>query len=467
MKTNTELLKIAQKHLGQGGNIFRRFCGLPAGAAWCNAFVSYVAHEGGDSSIYFDGKRETYCPHSIAWCRKNLAQIPLYLAMPMDIIYFDWEKNGVPNHIGFVRGHRSADSIFTIEGNTDGGRVAQKTRAGKYVQAVYRPHFAPKGLKKSKLTVDGDFGYHSIFMLQVVLGLVPTGVLTKSTVKALQKRAKTAQDGVWLDGTSKAVQRLIGVKADGVFGQTSVKGLQRWINAQFNPQPKETYPGELPKLPPKTAKLAVECAYSYGTKLSRYSYKDGKPKAAYKILLNQVYPNRSRWKYAKSRAGASCDVFAGTILRGAGYAKAPHAMSKMVGWCSRHLKKVSSMQNGDVLTRVNHVMICVDIKGKKLVANAHYQTSGGTYGIIQGISKYTNIWRPAGLSYFSKGDTFTDVKKLKMFLNWYGDYGLAETYSFGDKTEAAVMDFQAKQGLKQTGRFGSEELIKAKNAHRP
>ena len=89
MISNTGLLKIAQKHLGQGGARFRKFAGLPAGAAWCNAFVDYVANEGGVAKLYFNGKKETYCPHSIKWCKQNLAELPLWLALPMDIIYFD------------------------------------------------------------------------------------------------------------------------------------------------------------------------------------------------------------------------------------------------------------------------------------------------------------------------------------------------------------------------------------------
>ena len=470
MTSNTQLLKIAQKHLGQGGAVFRKYCGLPSGAAWCNAFVDYVANEGGVKSLYFNGAKETYCPHSIAWCRKNLAQVPLYLAMPMDIIYFDWDQNGNPNHIGFVRGKRDASSIYTIEGNTDGGKVAQKTRTGKYVQAVYRPHFVPTvALKKQKLKIDGSFQYQSIYIMQTALNAKATGILDVGTVKALQKAAKCSVDGIWQKGTSKAVQKMIGAKQDGVFGAESVKALQRWCNAKVfgKKEPTgRTYEGALPALPPKTAKIAVQCAYAYGTKLSKYRYKGGKPKEEYKKRLNQAYPNRNGWKYAKSRAGASCDVFAGTVLKCAGYKTAPHAMSKMVAWCRKNLKAVKTMQNGDVITRTNHVAIVVDLKGKKRVANAHYQTNGGTYGIIQAVGKYTNIWRPEGTSYFSKGDTFTDVKRLQKFLNWYGGHGLynlAEDYVFGTKTEEAVKDFQKKEGLEVTGRFGTAELKKAKS----
>ena len=118
MKSNKEVLKIAQRHLGENGARFRKFAGLPNGASWCNAFVDYIAAQGDVEKLYFNGKKETYCPHSIKWCKKHLAQIPIYLALPMDIIYFDWERNGKPNHIGLVVHKKSTTEIRTIEGNT-------------------------------------------------------------------------------------------------------------------------------------------------------------------------------------------------------------------------------------------------------------------------------------------------------------------------------------------------------------
>lgn len=242
MKSNTELLKIAQKHLGEGGSKFRRFCGLPAGAAWCNAYVDYVANEGDDESLYFDGRKMTYCPTSMSWCRKNLAQIPIYLAMEMDIIYFDWEPNGVPNHIGFVRGRKSDTEIYTIEGNTSGGIVAQKTRVEKYVCGVFRPHF--KGAwKDAALEIDGQFGYNSIAMLRKALGMKPSSILSRAVVLELQKKVGVKQDGSWGVKTSKAVQKMVGTTVDGAFGVKSVKALQKWINKQNGySSPKKTTP---------------------------------------------------------------------------------------------------------------------------------------------------------------------------------------------------------------------------------
>ena len=237
--TNTELLKIAQKHLGQGGARFRKFCGLPSGAAWCNAYVDYVANEGGVSSLYFNGKKMTYCPTSMSWCSKNLACVPPYLALPMDIIYFDWEPNNVPNHIGFVRERKNCDEIYTIEGNTSGGIVDQKTRTAKYVCGIYRPHFKGKFDANKPLVVDGKCGYHTIAIMQRWLKVEVDGILGLTTLKTLQKKVGVTADGVWGKGTSKAVQKLVGAKADGYFGENSVKALQAYLNkVVFAPQPK-------------------------------------------------------------------------------------------------------------------------------------------------------------------------------------------------------------------------------------
>ena len=272
MKTNKEVLKIARSHLGQGGARFRKYVGLPAGSAWCNAFVDYVANEGGVKSLYFNGKKETYCPHSIQWCKKNLAEIPLYLALPMDIIYFDWDKNGNPNHIGLVRAKRNTASIYTTEGNTDKknkegktvahGVVADRVRPAKYVQGIYRPHYVPAKVGKAKLKNDGNFGYYSIYNLQLALGMKPTGILTKETVKFLQKKVGASQDGAWGASTSRHVQAMLAKagcysgKIDSEFGKNSVIALQKWIN-KVNYPPSKKKPSEAKPTPKKTTPKAT------------------------------------------------------------------------------------------------------------------------------------------------------------------------------------------------------------------
>lgn len=234
MMNNIQLYNLAKSYLKQGGSTFRSFCGLPSGAAYCAAYVSYIFYKGGDASLFFGGKRVTYVPTAEKWLFANCANIPIYLAMPMDVITFDWNKNGVPDHIGFVRDRKSDTEVYTIEGNTSGGIVDTKTRPVKYVSGCFRTQFAPSSAwtTTKPLTIDGQFGYNSIACLQKALGVKIDAVLGKQTVKALQKRVGVAQDGSWGTKTSKAVQKMIGVKQDGWFGINSVKALQKWINKQ-------------------------------------------------------------------------------------------------------------------------------------------------------------------------------------------------------------------------------------------
>lgn len=255
--TNTEQLKIAESYLGSGGSVFRRYCGLGAGQPYCCAYVVTIFAKAGNSDLFCDSRKVTYCPNAIRWCAENLAQIPLYLAMPSDVIFFDWQPNDTPDHIGFVKERISAEYVSTIEGNTSGGIVATKTRRYNTVQAVYRPHFKAKYDTSKPLAVDGLFDYSSIAMLQMALGVKVDGVLGIDTVKALQKKVGVTADGAWGTKTSKAVQRMIGVKDDGFFGEESVKALQKWINANVKPQVVKPQP----QLEPQPTKKLVEDGY--------------------------------------------------------------------------------------------------------------------------------------------------------------------------------------------------------------
>ena len=409
-KNNVELLKIAQKHLGEGGAKFRKFCRLPAGAAYCNAFVDYIANEGGDASLFFNGKRPTFCPDSIRWCNKNLALVPLYLALPMDIIYFDWEKNGVPNHIGFVRAKKSTSEILTIEGNTDkkdkNGKtisrnvVAERTRAGKYVQGVYRPHF-PGKYKLQKLTIDGDFGYSSIANLQKALKINIDAILGQGTIKALQKRAGLTGksiDGAFGPATARAVQKLVGAKpVDGEFGPNSVRKLQEWINKvnypSTNKKPAETKPAV-----PASKPAAKPSASSTRQKMTRigharadYDHKAGdssgkevcKSKFTYSPSSGSVY----NWTYVfrpknVAKANKAADMCEKAIANNnigynshgeTAYGKAK-AMTKLAAAAGYDLSKIKTkcgLSCGDLICLCNRwagLSKCYQGSGKALAA---------------------------------------------------------------------------------------------------
>lgn len=276
MMTNTQLLAIAVKQIGNNGTKYRNYA--HASGNYCNMFVYWLFNANGCASLLPLPKTNyyrTYCPDSIKWCRKNLAEIPPYLAQPCDIIYMDWEPNGVPNHIGIVREHVSTSSIKTIEGNTTGkkngktvsGIVAAKTRNTKYTN-VFRPHF--KGVYKiGTISVDSDMGYNTIANLQKVLGgITVDGILGKKTVMRIQAFCGgITQDGSWGPTTSKKLQGKLAKegyytgKIDGEFGPASVKGLQRWINAKIKTTAPTTKPTTSTKPTTKPATSAKLVSY--------------------------------------------------------------------------------------------------------------------------------------------------------------------------------------------------------------
>lgn len=280
---NIQAYNYAKQFKGKGGAIFRKYCGLPGGTAYCNAYVTYIFHHTGNTTLYCDGKKQTYCPTSIKWCEKNLAQIPPYLAMPMDVIYFDWDRNGVPNHIGFVKGRKSTSEIYTHEGNTNGGIVAEKTRPMKYVCGIFRPHYKATFTLK-KLTVDGECGYNTIASLQKILGLTVDGVLGRATVMKIQSNLGCKADASWGNATSKAFQSFLKKNGfykgavDGAFGQASVKAMQTWLNDRLysskpTPTPK---PIPTPKATLKSYRIDIDLTNQIATVYGIYSDKSAK-----------------------------------------------------------------------------------------------------------------------------------------------------------------------------------------------
>ncbi len=250
----------------------------------------------------------------------------------------------------------------------------------------------------------------------------------------------------------------------------------------------ETYPGPWPELPNALAKKAIECCWPYGTPKEDYTYKTGEPKEEYVKALDIAYPEsvRNKWGQAKSRVGASCDVFVGTVARASGYdADFPRALSKDLTylpkttskWKKTSVTKVKDMQPGDIIIYLlkgggGHIGVYVEFNDVGYIANAHYAALGGCYGVMDAKakdyspSKYKSfaVYRQTKkyVTSFSRGDCSSEVKKLQNFLNWAGfDCGTPDG-AFGSGTEKAVKAFQKAVDLESDGKFGSKSLAAAK-----
>ena len=149
-------------------------------ASWCNEFQWWSFKQAGENII---GKF-AYVPYQMSWFKDRDAfhGKSFWGAHRGDLAFWDWEHNGVPNHIEIIEGFTSGGNIVTIGGNTGSASngVYRQTRSLTYLLGVGRPHYSdaatlwpghvyttkcPGNLgnveriqKKVGVTADGDFG---------------------------------------------------------------------------------------------------------------------------------------------------------------------------------------------------------------------------------------------------------------------------------------------------------------------
>lgn len=126
LEGNHQIVEIAKQQIGNvGGEPYWRLYGFDHRIEWCAVFVSWAANQAGilnDKIPKFSG---VYT--GIEWFKaRGEWQGRGYSPRPGDIIFFDWEVDGKPNHVGIVE--KTEDGyIYTIEGNsTDDGCRAKK-----------------------------------------------------------------------------------------------------------------------------------------------------------------------------------------------------------------------------------------------------------------------------------------------------------------------------------------------------
>lgn len=193
----------------------------------------------------------------------------------------------------------------------------------------------------AKLSVDGKCGKNTVKALQKYLGVTQDGVISgqnaalkryhpaltavkygkggSTTVRKMQKWLGISQDGQWGRDTSVALQKKLGVAQDGIAGANTVKALQKFLNSKIptpEPAPKPA-PAPAPTPTPTPAPKATTNADKVVAVARSLAGSSKKPTAAYKSALKKAYPSKKGWGSA-AKAGRSCDVFVGTVLRTSG-----------------------------------------------------------------------------------------------------------------------------------------------------
>lgn len=154
------IVNKAKKHLGENGRETCKWYPLAWGSHWCCAFLDKLFFECKAQKKLFNGKKVAYVPTLQIWMKAHYPKVAIKNAKAGDIVVFTWtgkgynSEQGSRDHIGVIRKKGTANTIYTIEGNTGGtdptnSKVRERTRSARYVYGIYRPPYKP-AKKKSK-----------------------------------------------------------------------------------------------------------------------------------------------------------------------------------------------------------------------------------------------------------------------------------------------------------------------------
>ena len=97
-----DLVSVARSQVGNiGGQPYWSWYGFDSRVEWCACFVSWCANESGCLGTMVP--KFSRCTDGVAWFRgQGRWKDSGYLPQPGEIIFFDWNEDGIPDHVGIV-----------------------------------------------------------------------------------------------------------------------------------------------------------------------------------------------------------------------------------------------------------------------------------------------------------------------------------------------------------------------------
>ena len=210
---------------------------------WCMLFVSMVFDEAGQVDAIGGWTYNTDVCISHARAR-GLPFVTAAQAHPGDVVIFNW-NGGPTDHVGVVERNLGGGWIQTIEGNTSSGAAGSQSagngvwrrRRHDSIAAIIRPAWRDGSLAASSstapaaLSVDGWWGQATTRRLQQVLGTPVDGVVSSQSAAWRSQNPGLTTGWEWTGSPVgsqliQALQRTLSVEADGLIGPGTIRALQ-------------------------------------------------------------------------------------------------------------------------------------------------------------------------------------------------------------------------------------------------
>jgi hypothetical protein len=117
---------------------------------WCAMFVSWCFAQADLSELVAAQTKKGFasCDAGLKWFTKRSKIVPVGQAQPGDVVFFQFDADAQPDHVGIVIKNDGKKYLWCIEGNTagdakgsqsNGDGVYTKKRAYSLVMGVARP----------------------------------------------------------------------------------------------------------------------------------------------------------------------------------------------------------------------------------------------------------------------------------------------------------------------------------------
>lgn len=179
---------------------------------WCCAFVWDIFRMAGASQLFYNGNKTAYCPTVANWGTPY--KVGINNGKYGDIVLFDWDQDGVADHIGFIESRNADGSYNTVEGNTsdashsNGGYVLRRVRYTNTICMIIRPQYSNSS----------SLDYYTFITRQVYVGCSGLDVTRLQCVLKARK---------YKNEEKKVVSYYTG-KIDGQFGQKTLDAVLKW-----------------------------------------------------------------------------------------------------------------------------------------------------------------------------------------------------------------------------------------------
>lgn len=146
------VVDIAKSQLGykEGSNndtMYGKWFGLN-NQPWCAIFVSWCFDQAGMTSKVAAQTKKGFasCDVGLKWFSKNNKLVPVGQAQPGDIVFFQFDTDAQPDHVGIVASN-DGKSMLCYEGNTSSGvKGSQSNGDGVYLRK--RPYSLVMGVAR-------------------------------------------------------------------------------------------------------------------------------------------------------------------------------------------------------------------------------------------------------------------------------------------------------------------------------